>query len=92
MKKIIIAVFSILFSGMVYAATKNIVAASPVSVLTASQIAATIPTYVGQLVVCSNCGSQNDGFPTLCISSETATSANAFVFAVSTGASTGACK
>ena len=69
MKTFIVAVLLVL-SGVLYAATKQPIANGP-SVLTSAQINAVAPSYLGQPVVCSNCGAANAGKYNLCLSSGT---------------------
>ncbi len=73
MKLFLIAVILGL-TGILYAATKQPIANGP-SVLTAAQINAVAPGYLGQPVVCSNCGAANAGKYNLCLSTGTTTGA-----------------
>jgi hypothetical protein len=93
MKRIAI-IFSLLgFGGLVYGSTITQPAAPPISVLTLTQVAASTPTYVGQVVVCSNCASANNAKGVLCISTQ-AVSQNGYIIAGSsnTGATNTTCK
>lgn len=70
----------------------NLPANPPISVLTLTQVAASTPTYTGNVVVCSNCISSNGALGTLCISTEAATAQNAYIIAGSSLTATTTCK
>jgi hypothetical protein len=91
MKKILIFAFG-LFGFLGSAMALSIFGGPPISVMTLTQVAASTPTYVGQVVACSNCGTANGSLGTLCISTETSTANNAFILAASTQTTTATCK
>jgi len=83
MKQLAILLALLGMSGIILAATIIQPAAPPISVLTATQVAASTPTYTGQVVVCSNCAT-NGGVGTICVSTEAANAQNAFVLSTGT--------
>lgn len=78
--------------GLLWAATLNLPANPPISVLTLTQIAASTPTYTGNVVVCSNCTQANSGLGVLCISTEATTAQNAYILAGSSQTALTTCK
>lgn len=92
MKKLLRLGFFLCLGGSVGAAILNIPANPSISVLTLTQVAQSTPTYVGQAVVCSNCGSVNGSLGTLCISTETTNAGNAYIIVGSSLTATTACQ
>lgn len=92
MKKLIIASLVLASVSTLFAAVKQAMP-SAISVLTLTQVAQSTPTYVGQVVVCSNCASANNSQGVLCVSTA-AVSQNGYIIAGSsnTGAANTTCK
>ena len=92
MQRLSILALAFTFGVSAFAAVKQPVT-SPISVLTFSQVAQSTPTYVGQVVVCSNCASANNAQGVLCISTATVAQ-NGYIVAGSsnTGAANTTCK
>lgn len=92
MKRLAILIGILGMTGLLYAATITQPMPSPISVLTAAQVVASTPTYVGQVIVCSACTAGTTISPySLCISTETTTAANGYVM-VSSAATVATCK
>lgn len=92
MRKILVLGFVVGCCGMLWSATLNVPANAPISVLTLTQVAQSTPTYTGQFIVCSNCGSINGALGTVCISTESANAQNAYIIAGSSLTATTTCK
>lgn len=88
MNKVLAVIIALGFTGVAYAAT--IPLSGGPTPLTSALINGTAPDYVGQLVVCTDCTSQNIGKGTVCQSTGTAN--GAWIISGSSQATTTACR
>lgn len=90
MRKIYFVLALLGLGGLLYAAAAP--APGVLTVMTATQILNSTPTYTNQMVICSNCVSVYNGLGTICMSTATVTARNSYILAGSSLTAVTACQ